>query len=118
MSRYLGVLGDSLDGVKRLLTGGGILLVGELLLESLDGPETKSHVSANSVNLGHILWGCRSAKFLTGICAALMRSGQQDSAELPPKRVPDPALNGHTAHAIMQSRHRRPVSNNQSIAGQ
>jgi hypothetical protein len=38
MSRDLGVLGDSLNGVERLLADGGILLVGELLLESLNSP--------------------------------------------------------------------------------
>jgi len=37
VSRDLGVLGDGLDGDERLLTGGSILLVGQLLLQGRDG---------------------------------------------------------------------------------
>ena len=48
----LGVLGDSLNGQKGLLADGGILLVGELLLESLDGPEiARSHVSSKFLQI-------------------------------------------------------------------
>jgi hypothetical protein len=39
MGRDLGVLGNSLDGVERLLADGSILLVGELLLDGLDSPK-------------------------------------------------------------------------------
>jgi hypothetical protein len=41
------VLGDGLDGQEGLLADGSILLVGQLLLESLDSPEMASHVSSS-----------------------------------------------------------------------
>jgi hypothetical protein len=41
------VLGNGLDGKEGLLTDRGILLVGKLLLESLDSPEGTSHVSSD-----------------------------------------------------------------------
>jgi hypothetical protein len=42
------VLGNGLDGQKGLLADGGVLLVGKLLFESLDGPGFRdSHVSPN-----------------------------------------------------------------------
>jgi hypothetical protein len=45
------VLSDGLDGQERLLADGGILLVGQLLLESLDGPELASHVSSEFLQI-------------------------------------------------------------------
>ncbi|TLS26533.1 hypothetical protein PpBr36_04202 [Pyricularia pennisetigena] len=46
VSRNIRVLSDGLDGAKSLLANRGILLVAELLLESLDGPEKSKRVSA------------------------------------------------------------------------
>jgi len=75
MGRDLGVLGDSLNGVERLLTDGGILLVGELLLQSLDSPKRKSHVRANSPKIWTIFVGAATAleKFDRDLCSNAKR---------------------------------------------
>ena len=46
----LAVLSNSLDGRKSLLASVGILLVGELLLERLNSPDSDSHVSTGFSN--------------------------------------------------------------------
>ena len=46
MGGDLRVLSDSLDGAEGLLASGGILLVGELLLQRLDGSKNGVHMSA------------------------------------------------------------------------
>jgi hypothetical protein len=60
------VLGDGLDGQEGLLTDGGILLVGKLLLESLDGPDSASHVSSNCRIWGAAHESAVSEKFCWG----------------------------------------------------